>query len=374
MINTVTDGEIIREPELVAAEAARAEIMRMPPVADALVLQREPTAVLAEATKAAKALMAVMSQKPDKVMMNGEQYIENEDWLTIGHFYGVTARLVADEFVEYGGAEGWEATVELVARDGRVLGRATAMCLNDEEKWSARTKYDWLYCLGREDDHGRHEHIADAPKDQIVWEPNPQKPGKSRPRKFRVAVGETKVPLFQLRSMAQTRASSKVHASVLRFVPVLAGFKGTPAEELPDAERVSKSETKPIEYTRVELVAGNEHEKDGFPVYASVPIPGDDLPKGVVYIERVDLTDTANPNIKRALVMTSTGEQFTTVNTALMNDCENFQKVRVPVRLQTSGERLLSATRVEQAEPSAAPPSPQPEQPALPITSKDIPF
>src|SRR5262245_61168552 len=161
------------ETEPVEALAVR------PPVVDALILQRDPTDALAEATRAANALMRVMAGKKHKVVFGDEQYIENEDWITIGHFYGVTAQLESDRYVQFGETDGWEATAILISRDGRTLGRSTAMCLNDEKTWRGK-------------------------------------------------------PLFQLRSMAQTRASSKVHASVLRFVPVLAGFKATPAEELDD--------------------------------------------------------------------------------------------------------------------------------------------
>lgn len=39
-------------------------------------------------------------------------------------------------------------------------------------------------------------------------------------------------PLFQLRSMAQTRACAKALRNVLAFVPVLAGYEATPAEEM----------------------------------------------------------------------------------------------------------------------------------------------
>ncbi len=230
--------------EPVDVESPRAALAKLEPVVtDALVLQREPSAVLAEASKAAKALMTVMAAKPKKVIMNGEQYIENEDWLTIGHFYGVTAKIESDRYCEFGTVHGWEATAILVARDGREIGRATAMCLDDEEKWSTRAKKEWAYCLGKEDDCSKHGHSVEDPgRNLIVWVPNPNKPGKMLPKKTRITTGEEKVPLFQLRSMAQTRASSKVHASVLRFVPVLAGFKGTPAEELPDAQHVAQSE------------------------------------------------------------------------------------------------------------------------------------
>ncbi len=230
------DAELVHDEAPAAAiEPARAELMRLAPgTSDALVLQRDPNDMLAEATKAAKALMAVMASKPDKVMMNGHQYIENEDWQTIGHFYGATAQIESDHFVEFGDVKGWEATAILVSRDGRTLGRATAMCLNDEEKWSSRAKYEWHYVMKdgailNEEDARRRGNSA------MVWE---EGGGKSRPKKQKVEVGVVAVPMFQLRSMAQTRASSKVHRTVLAFVPVLAGFSPTPAEELPDAERV----------------------------------------------------------------------------------------------------------------------------------------
>jgi hypothetical protein len=46
------------------------------------------------------------------------------------------------------------------------------------------------------------------------------------------------VPLYQLASMAQTRANAKVMRNVLSWVAVLAGYKPTPAEEMQDATTV----------------------------------------------------------------------------------------------------------------------------------------
>ena len=67
------------------------------------------------------------------------------------------------------------------------------------------------------------------------------KPGKKLPKKERVLAGEEKVPQFQLRSMAQTRACAKAFRNVLSWVIVLAGYKATPAEELPDAEHTANT-------------------------------------------------------------------------------------------------------------------------------------
>lgn len=151
-------------------------------IEDSLVMVRNPNVVLKEALRAAEALKKVIDAKPNKVRFNGETYLENEDWLTIARFYGVTSRIRATRFVTYGEGEysirGFEATAEayLVERD-RVISMAESMCLSDEGNWKSK-------------------------------------------------------PLFQLRSMAQTRASSRVLRAVFGWVVVLAGYKPTPAEEM----------------------------------------------------------------------------------------------------------------------------------------------
>ena len=138
---------------------------------------RPPEVVLAEAQKAAKALADVVSRKKKPVVMNGEQYLEFEDWQTVGRFYGVTAKAVSTQFIEYGSVQGFEARAVAVRADGMELSGADAMCLNDEPNWKNK-------------------------------------------------------PLFQLRSMAQTRACAKALRNVLAWVVVLAGYRPTPAEEM----------------------------------------------------------------------------------------------------------------------------------------------
>ncbi len=162
-------------------------------------LKRAPDVVLAEAQKAAVALKHVIDSKPKKVLFNGEQYLEFEDWQTLGRFYGVTAKIVDTEFVEYGEVRGFSARAVAVRADGMEISAAEASCLTDEEKWASRAKYSF--------NGGVRTQVADEP-----------------------------VPLFQLKSMAQTRACSKVLRNVLAWVAVLAGYRPTPAEEL-DAER-----------------------------------------------------------------------------------------------------------------------------------------
>jgi hypothetical protein len=148
----------------------------------ALAVPRPPDVVLKEAQKAAKALSKVIEGKPKKVVFNGKTYLQFEDWQTLGRFYGVTAVSRSTKYVEYGEGDskvmGFEAQADaLLVSSNQVISSAEAMCLNDEPNWSRK-------------------------------------------------------PLFQLKSMAQTRACAKALRNVLAWVVVLAGYAPTPAEEM----------------------------------------------------------------------------------------------------------------------------------------------
>lgn len=146
-------------------------------------IQRDPESILAEAQKAAMALKRVIELKPKKVIFNGEQYLEFEDWSTVSNFYKAMPRVVSSTYIELGQTRGFECRAQVIHMDtGIVLSEADSMCMNDEENWSMRN---------------------------------------GRP-----------VPMFQLRSMAQTRAMAKALRNVFAWVVVLAGFKATPAEEM----------------------------------------------------------------------------------------------------------------------------------------------
>lgn len=191
-------------------------------------MDNAPSAVLAEAQRAAGALRDVIARKPRPVIMNGEQYLEFEDWQTLGRFYGITAQVDGDpEYVTFGAAHGFKASAVALHR-GAVISRASALCLDDEEKWGSRPKYEWHIVLK----DGRVVPEAEAPdKSEWKWEPGGAN-GRNRPKKERVHVGEEAVPLYQLASMAQTRACAKALRNVLSWVAVLAGYRPTPAEEM----------------------------------------------------------------------------------------------------------------------------------------------
>jgi hypothetical protein len=184
---------------------------------ETLAITREPEEVLADAQKAASALMKVVSSKKKQITFNGETYLESGDWQTVGKFYGVTAKVESTNYVQYGGAQGFEAAAVAIDCNGREVSRGEAMCLNDEENWGMRPRYEW-------------QDILDA-QGKKIWEFNAEK-GKNLPKRQKVLVGETPTPLFQLRSMAQTRACAKALSNLFKWVVVLAGYKPTPAEEM----------------------------------------------------------------------------------------------------------------------------------------------
>jgi len=165
------DSEVTAE---IVKASEQIEVLARP---EGMAIERPPDQILEEARKAAGSLKDVLDKKKDKVMLNGQQYLEFEDWQTLGHFYGVTAGEDGDpEPVIIGEVKGFKAS-SFAYRHGKVISRATQYCMSDERNWQNK-------------------------------------------------------PLFQLSSMAQTRANAKVLRNVLAWVVVLAGYKPTPAEEL----------------------------------------------------------------------------------------------------------------------------------------------
>ena len=166
------------------------------PIDRDLRLWRKPEEVLVEAQEAAAALQQRIAGKAKKVVFNGEQYIEADDWQMVAHFFGYSVKATSCDFVEFGDVVGFKAEADLVHEaTGRIVSHAVAFCLNEEDNWGERNKYDYQ--------NGR-----------------------------RVCVGTVSTPRFQLASMAQTRACAKACRNKLAWVVALAGYRPTPAEEM----------------------------------------------------------------------------------------------------------------------------------------------
>jgi hypothetical protein len=135
-----------------------------------------PNAVIAKATEISNGLARVIRDKGLFASINGKEYVLVEGWTLLGSMLGLFPYTVWTRPLE----DGWEARVEARSRDGNAIAAAEAECLRAERKWA------------RSDD-------------------------------------------YAVRSMAQTRATSKALRLPLGFVMQLAGFEATPADEMPVA-------------------------------------------------------------------------------------------------------------------------------------------
>lgn len=142
------------------------------------IIERSPSNDVAFGKKAAKALMDVVKEQGLARKFGGQkEHLYVEAWQLLGQFMEISGESLDAEFCEIDGVKGAKARAILKNSDGMVIGGAEAYCMRDEGNW--RNK-----------------------------------------------------PWFQLASMAQTRAVSKAFRNRLSWIAVLAGYSGTPAEEM----------------------------------------------------------------------------------------------------------------------------------------------
>jgi hypothetical protein len=174
---------------------------------------RKPEQVVDEAAHVARVFQNKMltildsAQQPILYRMFGKsRHITRPGWQLLGSMFRVTAGIVPGtcKYIEFpGDINGFEATAEAIyVPTGARISTADGMCLNDEDNWNLRPEYDWV---------------------------RPEGGGE----KVKTQIGEVPVPLYQLRSMCQTRACSKVLSNLLSYVAIMAGCSGTTAEEMP---------------------------------------------------------------------------------------------------------------------------------------------
>ena len=138
-------------------------------------------ASLDEASAKARVMKQVISANNLAVKIGGGEHIKVEGWITLATAYGCTAQIVWSRKIE-GYIQAYEAKAEVLKQTPNgvvVIGSAEAEC-------GTRGDGQW----------------------------------------------ENDSPEYAVRSMAQTRAISKAIAGVLRWVVVLAGYSGTPYDEM----------------------------------------------------------------------------------------------------------------------------------------------
>jgi len=162
---------------------------------------RNPEMLLKEAEMVAKTFARRAEQLQLYKTIGTSKHLLIEGWQTLAAMYRVTAGIVDDQYITIGDAHGFEATAEAIFVPTQArISSAKAMCLSDEENWGPRPKYEW-----KDGANGRRE---------------------------KALIGTSPTPLQQLRSMAQTRACSKVLSNLLKWVARMGGYAGTPAEEM----------------------------------------------------------------------------------------------------------------------------------------------
>lgn len=168
----IQDAEIVNEStgEVVATQA------------DALATFGDATLGIERARGVANMLAAIIEEKGLSTRIGRNDHIHVEAWCAAASMCGMSPLTEWSREVrnpETGALEGYEARV-IVKRiaTGEVVGAAEAGCYYDEDQWRNRDRH-------------------------------------------------------ALKSMAQTRATSKSIGQVLRWIAVLAGFSGTPYEEMP---------------------------------------------------------------------------------------------------------------------------------------------
>lgn len=137
----------------------------------------DPAMVVKKATATADALIQVVRDKQLIKRIGQSDHVLVEAWTLLGAMLGVFPVCQWTRKLE----DGWEARVVVQTLTGAIVGAAEAECLRSESNWKSRDDY-------------------------------------------------------ALRSMAQTRATSKAMRAPLGFIVQLAGFNPTPAEEMPSSE------------------------------------------------------------------------------------------------------------------------------------------
>jgi hypothetical protein len=139
---------------------------------------RKPQEIVNEARERANVLMQIVKEQHLSKRLGNKDHIQIEAWLTVADFYNCSAGSDEAEPVEIEGVKGAKAHAKVTdRRTGLIVSEAISFCMRDEPNWKGK-------------------------------------------------------PWFQIASMAQTRAMSKALANKFRSVAVLAGYSGTPAEEM----------------------------------------------------------------------------------------------------------------------------------------------
>ena len=138
----------------------------------------DPVVVIKKARDVARMLADIINDRQLFANIQGKNYVLCEGWAFLGSLLGVFPQVIATtEIMRDGKLVGFEATSEARTRSGELISRGTARCMKSERRWGSADEYAVL-------------------------------------------------------SMAQTRSMGKTLRLPLGWVMTLAGYAGTPWEEM----------------------------------------------------------------------------------------------------------------------------------------------
>jgi hypothetical protein len=149
----------------------------------------DPATALERMTEVSKLLFTVVEDRELYARIGGRKHLLVSAWTTLGAMLGLFPVVAWTRPNETG--DGYVARVEVLTRDGRLVGAAEAECSRAERAWKSRDP-------------------------------------------------------FALRSMASTRATSRALRGPLEQVVVLAGYEPAGAEEIAETSPASKDDPGPI--------------------------------------------------------------------------------------------------------------------------------
>lgn len=147
------------------------------PQVQSSIFEMTPRKKVAFAAEVASVLTDVIEKQNLFTVIQGKKYIRAEGWATLGTMLNVLPKEQKVVELPDGSYEAW---VDLIStQSGHVVGGASALCGVDEKRWAGAERY-------------------------------------------------------ARRSMAVTRATGKAYRLAFAFIPAMAGYATTPAEEMPN--------------------------------------------------------------------------------------------------------------------------------------------
>ena len=167
-----------------------------------------PKNEISQSKEMANDLMSVVEEKKLYVQIKNRKYLRVEAWQLLGRFCRLWGRITESKPVELWDHRGFESTAEIINEAGEVISSAAAVCMDDEDNWMNK-------------------------------------------------------PIFELKSMSQTRALSKAFRIALGFIVSLAGYETTPSEEMGSSRANTAPQPKPAPAQKPKLTKDDKRIREG---------------------------------------------------------------------------------------------------------------